>query len=209
MKEPQISSQIKPFIVIEDRLLLRVFHEKTDVFQIVVPTSLRDQVLHTAQYALMTGHFGTRRTLKRILTQFFWPGVRRDVGKYCRTCDVCQKTSSKGRVPTAPLQQMPLVDVLFKKICIDLVGPFKPESSTGFRYVLTIVDTATRFPEAIPLKTIDTVLVSEALFSVFARMGCPQVVVSDCGTQFVSDLMKEIYRLLAIPRLVSPKAITR
>ncbi|XP_070212643.1 uncharacterized protein [Littorina saxatilis] len=195
LKEPQISSQIKPFIVIEDRLLLRVFHEKTDVFQIVVPTSLRDQVLHTAQYALMTGHFGTRRTLKRILTQFFWPGVRRDVGKYCRTCDVCQKTSSKGRVPTAPLQQMPLVDVPFKKICIDLVGPFKPESSTGFRYVLTIVDTATRFPEAIPLKTIDTVLVSEALFSVFARMGCPQVVVSDCGTQFVSDLMKEIYRL--------------
>ncbi|XP_070174729.1 uncharacterized protein [Littorina saxatilis] len=198
-EESQVTDQSKPYFIMKDGLLHRAFCEKTEVvFQVVVPTSLREQVLHTAHDALMSGHFGTRRTLKRILTQFFWPGVRRDVGKYCRTCDVCQKTSSKGRVPAAPLQKMPLIDVPFKKICIDLVGPFKPVSSTGFRYILTIVDTATRFPEAIPLKQIDTISVAEALFSVFSRMGCPQVIVSDCGTQFVSDLMMEIYRLLAI-----------
>jgi hypothetical protein len=93
---------------------------------------------------------------------------------------------------------MPVIAEPFKRIAIDLVGPFVPASTSGNRYVLTIVDVATRYPEAIPLKRIDTVTVAEALFAVFCRMGCPNEVLSDCGTQFVSDLMSEIYRLLSV-----------
>ncbi|KAK7498343.1 hypothetical protein BaRGS_00010297 [Batillaria attramentaria] len=68
----------------------------------------------------------------------------------------------------------------------------------GYRYVLTLVDMATRFPEAIPLRNIDTASVAEALLTIFSRVGFPDQIVSDNGTQFVSDLMKEIYKLLSI-----------
>ena len=51
---------------------------------------------------------------------------------------------------------MPLIDKPFKRVAIDLVGPISPPSEEGHRYILTLVDFATRYPEAVPLKTIDT-----------------------------------------------------
>jgi transposase InsO family protein len=81
---------------------------------------------------------------------------------------------------------------------MDIIGPLSPPSSEGHRYILSIVDMATRFPEAIPLKNIDTISVAEALVSVFARVGIPREILSDRGAQFTSDLMGEIDRLLTI-----------
>eukprot|EP00745_Piridium_sociabile_P002381 TRINITY_DN1145_c0_g1_i6.p1 TRINITY_DN1145_c0_g1~~TRINITY_DN1145_c0_g1_i6.p1 ORF type:complete len:1434 (+),score=199.20 TRINITY_DN1145_c0_g1_i6:329-4630(+) len=166
--------------------------------QIVVPSSLRSSVLCAAHDGIMAGHCGVRRTLQRVLLRFFWPGVRNGVAKYCQTCDVCQKTVSKGKVHPIALAKMPVVEVPFQKIAVDLIGPFSPTSNNGFRWVLTVMDVATRYPEAIPLRKIDTVSVAEALMVVFSRVGYPEEILSDCGSQFISDLMKEIYRLLSI-----------
>lgn len=189
----------KESFVIDDGILYRIFDDRSSSCkQIVVPQPLRKTVLSVAHDVIMASHFGVRRTLKRIRMSFFWPGMCMDVTRYCRSCDICQRTLPKGRIPCAPLQKMPVISEPMKRIATDLIGPIFPASSSGHKYVLTIVDVATRFPEAIPLKKIDTVTVAEALFEVFARMGCPTEVLSDCGTQFVSDLMKEVYRLLSV-----------
>ena len=72
----------------------------------------------------------------------------------------------------------------------------------GYRYILTIIDYATRYCDALPLKTISTVEVAECLLHVFSRVGVPLEILSDLGIQFVSDLMKEISRLMSIKGLV-------
>ncbi|GFO47133.1 Zinc finger protein [Plakobranchus ocellatus] len=41
----------------------------------------------------------TRRTKDKVLSNFYWPGVDGDVTRYCRSCDVCQRTVKKGTVP--------------------------------------------------------------------------------------------------------------
>ena len=51
---------------------------------------------------------------------------------------------------------MPLIDKPFKRVAIDLVGPIGPPSEDSHRYILTLVDFPTRYPEAVPLKDIDT-----------------------------------------------------
>ncbi|XP_037804895.1 uncharacterized protein LOC119599226 [Penaeus monodon] len=89
----------------------------------------------------------------------------------------------------------------FARVAIDLVGPITPASSRGHKYILTLIDMATRFPEAVPLRNIDTVTVAEALLSIFSRVGIPKEMLSDRGTQFKSDLMAEINRLLSIKAL--------
>ena len=56
----------------------------------------------------------------------------------------------------------------------------------------------TRFPEAIPLKDIYTSTVAEALLEIFSRIGLPNKIHSDRGSQFTSDMMREVYRLLNV-----------
>ena len=63
------------------------------------------------------------------------------------------------------------------------------------------MDYATRYPEAVALPSIETERVAEALVDIFSRVGVPEEILTDCGTQFTSDLMGEIGRLLFIKQL--------
>ena len=163
---------------------------------LVVPKMCRMKVLSTAHENLISGHFSNRKTLLKIRSCFYWPGMGIDVTNFCKSCDLCQRYCSKGRVKKVPLEKMPLISEPFYRISIDLVGPFSPPSEEGHRYILTIIDSATSFPEAIAMKNIDSISVADALLQVFSRVGIPREIHSDLGAQFASDLMKELYRLL-------------
>ena len=56
----------------------------------------------------LAGHLGRRKTLKRILQQFWWPGISKDVGIFCKACSKCQLTSSRKvcQVALIPLPVM-------------------------------------------------------------------------------------------------------
>ena len=68
----------------------------------------------------------------------------------------------------------------------------------GIDGIFTTIDMCTRFPEAIPLEDIHTSTVAEALLEIFSRIGLPNKIHSDRGSQFTSDMMREVYRLLNI-----------
>ncbi|XP_076439384.1 uncharacterized protein LOC143278408 [Babylonia areolata] len=70
-------------------------------------------------------------------------------------------------------------------------------------YILTMVDYATRYPEAVPLKDITSESVAEALFNMWTRTGIPSEVLTDRGTQFTSQVMQEVYRLLSVRGLTT------
>ena len=137
----------------------RVRQQKNEVGdtrkQILVPKLLRER-MEVANDSLFGGHLGVKKTEDRIQTNFFWPGLHDDVTSFCRSCDVCQKTVPRGSVPRASLEDMPLIDQTFKRVTIDLAGPIVPASDKENRYILTLVDYATRYPEAVPLKYLDT-----------------------------------------------------
>ena len=71
------------------------------------------------------------------------------------------------------MQITPLVEVPFHKVAIDIIGPLAPPTDRKHRWILTLVDCATRYPEAIPLASTTTEAVAEALLSIFARVGVP------------------------------------
>ena len=160
-------------------------------------------MLHTAHDGLMTGHFEVRKTTNKVLAEFYWPTLRKDVREYCKSCDICQKTQQKGRVSKLPLGKMPLIDSPFVRVAIDLIDPIHPPTDDGHRFILTVVDYPTRYPEATPLKKIDTERVAEALVEIYSRVGVPREVLSDQGKQFTSDLMKEVSRILSIKQLTT------
>ena len=87
---------------------------------------------------------------------------------------------------------------------MDVVGPL-PRSRCGNRYILVLCDYATRYPEAVPLRSIDAEHVAEEIVKVFARVGIPEEILTDQGSNFTSQLLAEVYRLLHIhPIRTSP-----
>ncbi|XP_047483006.1 uncharacterized protein LOC125035006 [Penaeus chinensis] len=169
--------------------------------QLVTPDKYRIHVLNLAHDSLTAGHFSHRKTSFKVFSKFFWPGAGAHIKRYCRSCPICQKFSAKGTVRKVPMKNLPIISEPFSRVAIDLVGPFSPCSERGNKYVLTLIDYATRYPEAVPLKNIDTVTVAESLVEIFSRVGVPREILSDRGSQFKSDLMSEIHRMLSVKAL--------
>ncbi|PIK36770.1 hypothetical protein BSL78_26396 [Apostichopus japonicus] len=68
---------------------------------------------------------------------------------------------------------------------------------------VVVVDYATRYPEAIPIPNQEAETIAEELVKLFSRVGIPEEIVSDQGTNFTSKLMKEVCNLLEIDHLKS------
>ena len=68
---------------------------------------------------------------------------------------------------------------------------------------MTLVDFSACYPEAVRLKNIDTETVAEALVDILSRLGVPEGILSDLGTQFVSDCIREFTRLISIKQLTT------
>ena len=96
-----------------------------------------------------------------------------------------------------PLVPLPIMTEPFERIAIDIVGPL-PKIRKGNRYILVICDYATRYPEAIPMRYIDAESVAEVLIKFFSTVGIPKEILSDQGSNFMSQLLKEMYRLLGV-----------
>ncbi|KAL7647143.1 UNVERIFIED_CONTAM: hypothetical protein RMT77_002401 [Armadillidium vulgare] len=191
-----------PHYIMKGGILQRVSQNNGDyIEQIVVPKKLRQHLISMAHDSIMGGHLGIKKTMDKLITGFYWPGINEDVSRFCHSCDICQKTVSKGSITKTPVGRMPLIDIPFKRVAVDLIGPIKPASEEGHKYILTLVDYATRYPEAVSLKSISTETVAEALVDMYSRLGVPEEVLTDLGTQFTSECMKQVSKLLNIKQL--------
>ena len=142
---------------------------------------------------------GKKKTTVHVMRRFYWPTLHRDVADFCRSCEQCQK-SSHQKVPRAPMVPLPIIGEPFERIAMDVVGPL-PRSRGGHRYVLVICDYATRYPEAIAMKTVDAEAVAEELLKLFSRVGIPKEILTDQGPNFTSRLLAELYQLLHVDAL--------
>ena len=100
---------------------------------------------------------------------------------------------------------MPIIGEPFYRIAVDIVGPLARPSPSGKKYILTVVDYATRYPEAVAISNIEAETVADALVKIFTRAGFPQEILSDQGTQFTAVLTQQLWKVYNIkPLLISP-----
>jgi len=74
-------------------------------------------------------------------------------------------------VANVPLEKMPIIDTPFDRVAADTIGPIHPATERGKRYVLTITDYATRYPDAVSSKNIHAETAAEALVNMFTGVG--------------------------------------
>ena len=158
--------------------------------QICLPKQYRARCLKLAHTNF--GHQGRTKMVEIIRPFFHWPTLTRDCLAYAKSCDTCQrmdKTSPKHN--TMQLREMTTVP--FEKVSIDLVGPF-PTAVGGFKFLLTCIDGATRWPEAIPIRSITAKTIITQLTNIFSRCGFPTCITTDNGSQFTGHTFQKWLR---------------
>jgi hypothetical protein len=154
--------------------------------QLLVPDHERTRVLKQYHDSPTAGHYGIEPTYHRIQQRYYWPGMRRYIADYLKTCHECQRYKPHNLIlKPAGLLQTPVLQQRMEVIAIDLFGPLPP-ASTGERWILIIEDYATRWIELFALvdATADRcawTFVNE----VCLNYGIPRKLISDNGTQFI------------------------
>jgi len=163
-----------------------VFRSRIDNFgyskdQICLPAKYRPKCLALAHTQF--GHQGRNKMTSLIKPFFYWPTMSRDCQEYIKDCVICQKMD-KAKPSLNRMQLREVASMPFELVAIDLVGPF-PTATGGFRFLLTCIDLATRWPEAVPLKTTTSKVIINHLINMFCRCGFPAAIISNNGPQFV------------------------
>ncbi|CAL9031829.1 unnamed protein product [Prunus brigantina] len=98
--------------------------------RIFVPTSSkwRTMILEEFHSTPMGGHSGQLRTYKRILRNFRWPGLKKDVQAFVAACDTCQRQNYEALHPPGLLQPL-LVPIPFGKILPWILWRDYPQST--------------------------------------------------------------------------------
>ncbi|KAJ3651676.1 hypothetical protein Zmor_017700 [Zophobas morio] len=167
---------------------------------IVIPRPLRYRIIQLHHDTPWTAHGGAKKTTKLIQQNFFWKGMTTDVKKYCQGCHSCNLRKHQPK-PSPDMQKMPVPCGIWGLVSLDIVGPLHI-TTTGNRYILTCMDYLTRYPECIPLPDMKAKTIARAFVTnIVLRHGTPRMLLTDCGTQFLSELFQEMCRILGIEKI--------
>ena len=136
------------------------------------------EILHNVH-----GHFSTEITIQRSMGKFWWPTRRQDIEKFCKTCINCQCLGTlrptQGLLPILHLQPLDCMG-------IDYIGPFSPIAKSGARFIVIVVDYATRYLWAMSLPVSNSVNTIEFFIRCISNIfGWPRVIYSDNGKHFM------------------------
>ena len=164
--------------------------------KIVVPITMKQDVLRECHDIPAVGHVGIRRTLDLVDRQFHWRRWRRDVTSYVRTCPTCQQMKSDNRAKAGLLQPLPVPTRKWEQVTTDLVTDL-PESG-GYTAIAVFVDRLTKMVHFAPCTKEVTAPQYAKLFvdHVFKLHGLPEVLISDRDPRFSSRFWRSLFDLL-------------
>jgi hypothetical protein len=168
--------------------------------RIYVPNDkrLREEIIHSHHDSPSAGHPGRFKTTELILRTYWWPRIHAHVAAYVRGCEKCQRTKTFPTKPSGLLAPNLVPEANWQVISADLITQL-PQSQ-GYDAILVVVD---RLSKMIRLVPTNGELTSEGLARlyrdrVWKDFGLPERILSDRGTQFASNFMRDLNRLLGI-----------
>ncbi|KAL5509507.1 hypothetical protein EMCRGX_G004896 [Ephydatia muelleri] len=191
--------------VLKERLL---YYRATDTVneiclkRVIANVKERTKIIRACHDGVDGCHYGRDKTRAKIGQTYWWKGLNRDVDQYCRRCDVCQRVNAKLEGKKAELHPIPVPSKVWSQIGIDLIGPL-PETCRKNKYIVTVTDYFSKWPEGAPLKDKTAVGVADFLFTVFCRHGWPDIIISDQGREFVNKLSSCLFKLTGIEHRIS------
>ena len=164
---------------------------------LLVPNSLKNDVLYICHDIPTAGHFGIEKTKIRVKQKYTWFQKSKDISSYVLSCPTCALSKSANRPGRHP-RVIDHAGFPLQKVHMDHLGPLTVTHNKN-AYVLVIVDNFTKWVECIPLENLTAVDTARAAVShFFCRFGFPIQLVTDQGSTFESQLFKEMCRMFKI-----------
>lgn len=197
-----------PHFQVKNEALYKLVRDRAiqrNVWKQVVPTDSRQSILHLAHDTVLGTHLGVSKTLHKIANKLYWPNMFKDVQNHIRNCIDCQTYKASNLKQAGEMAEKSLDEIKpFDLITMDLIGPL-PLSKNKNQYILVLVDSATKFVVAEPIRkatTANCIKVIEK--NLILQFGPPRILLTDNGKQLISNQMKkfcESYKiqLQAIP----------
>ena len=183
---------------LEDGLVWRRIKRNYEPSRVVLllPQSLKNEVMQQAHGTLMAGHDGTLKTKERILSCYYWNGMDKDINDFIQQCHKCQlRKPSTGHSP-ALLTPLPQGTEPNQRVHADLFGPLRA-SDGNKKFILCITDSFTKYVELVALENKEAATVATALFDKwFCRYGIPGTIITDQGKEFCARLTEELFKRL-------------
>ena len=184
-----------PYYINEGILCRYVTDNKQRFETRVVPQGCAQRLLKLAHDDL--GHNGSACTYMLLRQNYFWKGMKPQVYKYVKQCSKCQACNAqvvkyyKGHfnVPKAPMDF----------ISMDLIGEFRPPTSQGYKYALTVICMLAGFTWCIPIKSKNAEEIVKAYMrEIYYKYGGSRKILSDNGTEFKNDLFTLVAEKLGV-----------
>lgn len=153
----------------------------------VVPKERRQTIIKEHHDPPTKGHLGISKTLARINQRYYWPKCHIDVARYIRKCNICIQTKPDQKASIGQmLSVQPTATKPWDILSIDIVGPL-PRSSSGYMYILSVLDCFSKFVLLFPIRSATTKIIIKVMEEyVFLVYGAPGRIITDNGVQFKS-----------------------
>lgn len=156
----------------------------------LLPTLLRE--FHSSPVG---GHSKFLRTYKRLASNLYWAGMKKDIKKFVEECSVCQQNKISALSPAGLLQALPIPELILDDILMDFVEGL--HKSGGYDSLLMVVDRLSKYAHFLPLKHPFTATLVAAIFvkEIVRLHGMPRSVISDREKVFLSHFWTRLFRL--------------
>ncbi|CAH8498480.1 unnamed protein product [Schistosoma intercalatum] len=160
--------------------------------RVIIPKKLQPAVLEQ----LHAGHPGINRMKALARSYVYWPHLDTQLEQLSRSCTkgaLATKAPRKAELQSCPIPQSP-----WQRIHLDFAGPLH-----GQTYLL-VVDAYSKWPEIFLMEHPTASCTVSKLRQLFSRFGIPELIVSDNGTQFTSEIFSQFCRQNGIQHIRTP-----
>ena len=199
LQKQQLINQSKIYCI-ENDLLYKQDRKNLEKLYRVIQKEELPAVLYMMHNDPTSGHFATEAMFSKIKTRYYWPQYYEDIKKYVESCDACQR---RGRSKKNNLLHPIPVHSPFYQIGIDFVGPL-PRTQRGKKYILVAMDYLTKWPEAKAVSEATADVTAQFIYEqIICQHGCPQIILSDRGTHFNNNVIRNLMDKFRINHLLS------
>ena len=149
------------------------------------------QIIQLTHDSIVRGHSGKSKTYELVSHTYWWLNVYKYIQCFVWNCHICSWSKPFCQRTQGWLCPLPVPECRWRDVSMNYVGSLSASTFMGitYCYVLVFIDCLTKMRHLVLTAIMKVKEVTQAFYTyVWKLHGLPESFVSDCGTQFTSEV---------------------